>query len=371
MMPLIVTDAPLLASYSEFDFMFFLASHPDFGPLAGETTCCSLGHAVLVNGFLQEVACDKDSISQVLVGMFDAKLEMLLADFEQSRFSVGGLAACSSTILATGPDTRAEIASSMAARIQPYVDFLESKKLGTRLEMAVFFADVGEISRLAATLSRDDGRLSHQLIAPSQLGRLDVVKVLLDAKAVSVEEVNKVSFHGAAPLHHAAVHGHMQMVRWLLMERADVDGRKQPPNPSAGETPLHCAALRGHVECCEKLLQHQAEPSASNAQGETPLHSALRQPIHAVGSHEPAATAQVLRCLLDARSDPLAEDASGCKPGDLAVAWGVAWPPDTLFNASNHPTRAGLAAMAAQSIQFQFEAFGCIEETLPFRSPRE
>merc|ERR1719491_1872151 len=49
MMPLVITEAPLLASYTSMEFMFYLAGNADLGPPVGEATCCEVGHVGTLN----------------------------------------------------------------------------------------------------------------------------------------------------------------------------------------------------------------------------------------------------------------------------------------------------------------------------------
>lgn len=55
---------------------------------------------------------------------------------------------------------------------------------------------------------------------------------------------------GTTPLHLAAEHGHMEVLRILLEHKADKD--KSSPH---GLTPLRLAALNGHTEVVKLLLE--------------------------------------------------------------------------------------------------------------------
>merc|ERR1719414_2361274 len=118
----------------------------------------------------------------------------------------------------------------------------------------------------------------------------------------------------------AAAAGHAKVVDWLLLRRANASTGAVPPNLVLGYTPLHCAAGNGHVACCRLLLQHRADISACDAEGHTPLHSALRLPVHVAGSQDPEATPDVLRLLVASRGDQQAKNKAGCAPLDLAAA---------------------------------------------------
>ena len=55
---------------------------------------------------------------------------------------------------------------------------------------------------------------------------------------------------GTTPLHLAAEHGHMEVIRILLEHKADKD--KSSPH---GLTPLRLAALNGHTEVVKLLVE--------------------------------------------------------------------------------------------------------------------
>lgn len=74
---------------------------------------------------------------------------------------------------------------------------------------------------------------------------------------------------GTTPLHHAAWHGHVDVVRLLLQHGA----RPQAQNAD-GSTPLHWAAMNGHPEVARLLLAVGPEVvHVKTVTGETPYHT--------------------------------------------------------------------------------------------------
>lgn len=76
---------------------------------------------------------------------------------------------------------------------------------------------------------------------------------------------------GYTPLHVASHFGHVNMVRFLIQNGADVNAIN-----SHGYTPLHQAAQQGHTLIVNLLLEHQASPNVTTNQGQTALSIAQR-----------------------------------------------------------------------------------------------
>jgi len=79
------------------------------------------------------------------------------------------------------------------------------------------------------------------------------------------------SSDGSSALHFAALHGHAEIVRRLLLGRADVHSQN-----ARGWTPLHAAAGRGHAAALDQLLEFGALPYARTLEGLTPRDLAER-----------------------------------------------------------------------------------------------
>ncbi len=71
---------------------------------------------------------------------------------------------------------------------------------------------------------------------------------------------------GATPLSTAALHGQLEIAKYLIQRRADVRGTNQD-----GNTPLHVAAFLCRGDVVELLLEKGASPLAKNHRGETAI----------------------------------------------------------------------------------------------------
>ena len=74
------------------------------------------------------------------------------------------------------------------------------------------------------------------------------------------------------PLHAAARHGHVEVLRILLDHGADANAKD-----SLGSTPLHQAATHWTAQMAELLLAHGADANARDQSGMTPLGVALQR----------------------------------------------------------------------------------------------
>ncbi len=153
----------------------------------------------------------------------------------------------------------------------------------------------------------------------------DSVKMLLKADAILASVPNdkaklfesKIShwlYVNDTPLHLAAAGYRVEIVRLLLSAGAN-------PNAAANmrrSTPLHYAAdgnVNGpnwnavrQVKTIERLLAAGADIHASDKNGATPLHRAVR-----------TRCATAVRCLLEAGAEPTLRNKSGSTPFHLAV----------------------------------------------------
>ena len=100
----------------------------------------------------------------------------------------------------------------------------------------------------------------------AQYGKLDVVKFFID-NDVHVVDSDSVK---DTPLHAACRGGHLDVIRFLVVEKKYSLERKI----STGETPVHVAAVEGHDEVVQFLLGQKCQPLPLDKEGNTPLHVA-------------------------------------------------------------------------------------------------
>jgi len=130
----------------------------------------------------------------------------------------------------------------------------------------------GQLSLLRTLLSEDrtlldqvdsDGRAPIHWAASS--GSLEIVRYLVDQKA----QVNNQDASGWTPLHIAASAGQYLVVIDLVGAGADINARNDK-----GITPLHYAASKGHVDIARCLIERGAEINARDRANQLPLHRA-------------------------------------------------------------------------------------------------
>ncbi|XP_046408906.1 ankyrin repeat domain-containing protein 27-like [Ischnura elegans] len=85
-------------------------------------------------------------------------------------------------------------------------------------------------------------------------------------------EVDVCDADGITPLHAAASHGRVEMVKALVSAGASLDLRTR----SGAATPLHLACRRGRVGVARALLEAGADACAADAAGDTALHHCCR-----------------------------------------------------------------------------------------------
>ena len=106
-----------------------------------------------------------------------------------------------------------------------------------------------------------------RLCRAARFGALDHVKSLLRDES---ELVNVKDDQGFLPLHWAARFDHREVSEFLLIHRADVDGRE-----SHEMTPLHIAASSSSEGVAALLIEHGADINARDNNGDTPLDFAV------------------------------------------------------------------------------------------------
>ena len=103
------------------------------------------------------------------------------------------------------------------------------------------------------------------LMEASHAGHSDVVRYLL----VNNADVSKTGFYGSSALHHASESGHLDIVNMLIPKGANIEAENE-----FCRTPLMIAAERGHLSVVEVLISSGASLNKKNKRGCTALHYA-------------------------------------------------------------------------------------------------
>jgi ankyrin repeat protein/cell division protein FtsB len=106
-----------------------------------------------------------------------------------------------------------------------------------------------------------------QLHHCAENGLTTSVKRLLSIRNINVNV--KDNWDGYTPLHWAVETGHVEIIRLLLQNGADVNAKS-----NVGHTPLHCSAWNGHVDILHLLVENGANLEVQNIDGNRALHFA-------------------------------------------------------------------------------------------------
>ncbi|KAL3328653.1 hypothetical protein AABB24_036007 [Solanum stoloniferum] len=96
------------------------------------------------------------------------------------------------------------------------------------------------------TIDNSADRFLHYAAATD---RVDLMEILCLGYADM--DLNSIDSQGRTPLHIAAIHGHVEVIQFLVSVGSDTDMLD-----TQGWTPLHFAAHQGHVEAVGVLLNH-------------------------------------------------------------------------------------------------------------------
>ncbi len=124
-----------------------------------------------------------------------------------------------------------------------------------------------------------------------------------------VDSVNLKNNSGSTALHLAACYNRVEVVRFLINEKADIHARDV-----YGAMPVHEAARNGHEESLKILIRYQANFNAVDMDGNTPLHLA------ADDHHLRTVKYLVKKCEIDPKNK------QGKTPLGMAVFTDESWP---------------------------------------------
>ncbi|CAE8679343.1 unnamed protein product [Polarella glacialis] len=319
MMPLVVTEAPRIATYSSLTFILDNVGRPERGPCSGSLSCCSAGHSISIAGERRSVPCDKISIQSVLEKLYTAKIKSLANSL--LAFSYIMLEAT----IAVGSDALAKPELEEFAQKWHVLGQQESTEHGlTLLHIAAGTGNAPMVRKLLGR--RFKGKPWSVTISGTTafqgaivVGSVATAKIFLETGDIDKEQINGYNKFGAAQIHVTAEYGKTEMMRLLLANNAEVDLPKRQGSAYAGRTPLLCAALRSQFECCEILIQLGASVRARDACGATVLHMAVLEPMCLVGNQDPKAKMTTVRLLLEAKADPSARNDAGHTAAELLV----------------------------------------------------
>ena len=134
----------------------------------------------------------------------------------------------------------------------------------------VKYLNAESIKAALETKIKDGADLATPLIIAARDGNLDFVKALLRYEA-NTEARGTIKDDGevkedCTALWVAAAKGHFDVVRLLIEQNADVDGRT-----STNSTPLRAAAFDGRLDIVRYLVENRADVNARNDFNGTPL----------------------------------------------------------------------------------------------------
>ncbi|XP_074647578.1 uncharacterized protein LOC141903366 isoform X3 [Tubulanus polymorphus] len=111
-------------------------------------------------------------------------------------------------------------------------------------------------------------KITKTIHQAASAGDLKTVKKIIQLNEATV---NSKDDHGLTALHYATTDGHLELVRWLCENGADL--KSETPT---GYSAVHLAALSGHVHCLMVLVEHGASINVTSIDDCTPLHLAAR-----------------------------------------------------------------------------------------------
>ena len=105
----------------------------------------------------------------------------------------------------------------------------------------------------------------QQLTLASQIGSMVLVKDLVEQKGVDVRLDNGYA------LRPAARNGHLEIVKYLVENGADMESQNDPTSATGGEDAVLMAARNGHLAVVQYLVEKGADPDVHTFMKKTPL----------------------------------------------------------------------------------------------------
>ncbi|XP_044262237.1 ankyrin repeat and death domain-containing protein 1A-like isoform X2 [Tribolium madens] len=142
------------------------------------------------------------------------------------------------------------------------------------------------------------------LMCAARNNRITIVDFLIDT--LEDTRVDAVDIDGQTALFHAAMGGHIEIIKRLIDLGANLN-KKNKENKTA----LHVACERGHCDVADLLLTHEADMEAKDTNGNTPLHVASQNQ-----------QTETVHILLETGADPDCENLKGSTPLHIASSLG-------------------------------------------------
>ncbi|KAL1717153.1 ankyrin repeat-containing domain protein, partial [Schizophyllum commune] len=170
--------------------------------------------------------------------------------------------------------------------------------------------------------ARDPQFLARALLYTARGGNVEIARYLI-GRGADARGDRKLSW---APICLASFHGHLDMVRFLIENGADIDHGQGLGNMAA----IHAAAASGHLPIVRLLVEHGAGVASVSGGRWTALHLAAmakRDPFRTFPTQRsffipgpgPVTWKKIVHVLLDAGADLNAETEEGWKPIDVAT----------------------------------------------------
>jgi ankyrin repeat protein len=112
-------------------------------------------------------------------------------------------------------------------------------------------------------------KLNSQLLRAAEIGDIESIKDSLDTLKYGnlAADINITELCNFTPLHNAVNEGHIQAVKLLIHEEANIEAAT-----SEGRTPLHIACFNGNKEIIECLVNEGADINKQETNGNTAVH---------------------------------------------------------------------------------------------------
>ena len=116
----------------------------------------------------------------------------------------------------------------------------------------------------------------YPLHVSASRGNYKMVYHLLHRGVGRLMSINAYNMEGYQAIHMAALNGHHNALKVLLLAGAELDKPQfLSDKATARYTPLHCTAVSNSVQCCKVLVGRGADIFKKNSDGNTVLHVAI------------------------------------------------------------------------------------------------